>query len=55
MVHLGSKIGRQLIQFFVWNAAADFEKSFPEGLMRFARTCVGWRRLPSLFLAIRMI
>jgi len=32
VVHLASQIGRQAIQFFVWNAATGLSKSLPEGL-----------------------
>ena len=55
MVHLGSKIGWQAIQFFIWNAATGFEKSFPEGLMGFACTCGGWGLLTSMSLAMRLV
>ena len=54
MVHLGSQIRRQLIQFFVGNATASFEKSLPEGPMRFAWTCIGWERVACLSVAIWM-
>jgi hypothetical protein len=55
MVHLGSKIGRQTIQFFVWYAATGFDKSLPEGLMGFACTCGGWGLLTRVSLAMRLV
>src|SRR5690242_9559500 len=54
MVNLGSKIRRQPIQFFVWNTAAGFNKSLPEGFPNFARRRSRWWLVLRVSLTIRL-